>query len=170
MLSLLQRPGVRQLIKFCLVGLSSFIIDAGLLYWLHFNVGLSVAIAGTLSFLCAVTNGYFWNSRWTFQDRQRDAKKQYPKFLATNVVGWGLNLTIMTSVIVLAMRLGVMHTHRETSEILQIIATGQGKSEFSPFVLLGAKVVATVIVVAWNFTAARLWTFKKTSTDGVDSE
>jgi hypothetical protein len=76
------------------------------------------------------------------------------------VVGWGLNLTVMTLAIVMAMRLGVMHTERSTNEIIQIIATGKGKSEFSPVVLIGAKVVAAVVVVAWNFTAARLWTFK----------
>jgi putative flippase GtrA len=136
------------------------VIDAGLLSLLHYRVGLPVAVAGTLSFLCAVTNGYIWNSRWTFRDRQGDSKKQYPKFLATNVVGWGLNLTVMTLAIVMAMRLGVMHTERSTNEIIQIIATGKGKSEFSPVVLIGAKVVAAVVVVAWNFTAARLWTFK----------
>jgi putative flippase GtrA len=136
-------------------------IDAGLLSLLHYRVGLSVAVAGTLSFLCAVTNGYIWNSRWTFRDRQGDSKKQYPRFLATNAVGWVLNLSIMTFAIVMAMRLGVMNTQKTTSEIVEIIATGKGKSEFSWPVLLGAKVVATVIVVAWNFTAARLWTFRR---------
>lgn len=119
-----------------------------------------MAVAGTISFLCAVTNGFIWNSRWTFRDRQGDRRKQYPKFLATNVVGWLLNLTIMTLAIVTAMRLGVMHTQRSTPEIINLIATGQGKSEFRWPVLLGSKVVATVIVVAWNFTAARLWTFR----------
>lgn len=142
------------------MGVSSFLIDASLLSVLHYRVGMSVAVAGTISFLCAVTNGYIWNSRWTFRDRQGDSKKQYPKFLATNVVGWGLNLTIMTLTILLAMRLGVMHTQRTTSEILRLIAEGKGKSEFSWPVLMGSKVVATVIVVAWNFTAARLWTFR----------
>lgn len=160
MLSLLQRPGVRQLIKFCLVGLSSFVIDAGLLSLLHYQGGLPVAVAGTISFLFAVTNGYVWNSRWTFRDRQGDSKKQYPKFLATNVVGWILNLTIMTTAIILAMQMGFMHTQHPTGEIIQMIATGKGKSEFSPLVLLGAKVAATVIVTAWNFTAARVWTFR----------
>lgn len=135
-------------------------IDAGLLSLLHYRAELPVAVAGTLSFLCAVTNGYFWNSRWTFRNSQGDARKQYPKFLATNVVGWVLNLTIMTAAIVVAMRLGVMHSARPTGEIIRVIATGQGKSEFSPLVLIGSKIVATVIVVAWNFTAARLWTFK----------
>ncbi len=139
-------------------------IDAGLLSLLHYRVGLPVAVAGTLSFLCAVTNGYIWNSRWTFRDRQGDSKKQYPKFLATNVVGWVLNLTVMTLAIVMAMRLGLMHTERSTNEIIQIIVTGKGKSEFSPVVLIGAKVVAAVVVVAWNFTAARLWTFKASET------
>ena len=160
MLSLLQRPGIRQLIKFCLVGFSSFLIDAGLLSLLHYQVGLPVAVAGTISVLCAVTNGYIWNSRWTFGDRQGDTKKQYPRFLATNVVGWMLNLTIMTTAIIFAMRLGLMHTQHPTNEIIQLIATGKGKGEFSPLVLLGAKVAATVIVTAWNFTAARVWTFR----------
>jgi hypothetical protein len=40
-----------------------------------------------LAFLCGVTNGYVWNSRWTFRESQRDARKQAPKFLATNTVG-----------------------------------------------------------------------------------
>jgi putative flippase GtrA len=152
-LALLARPGIQQLLKFCIIGASSFVIDTGLLAFLHYKIGLSVAVANTISFIVAVTNGFIWNSRWTFKERAGDAKKQYPKFLATNIIGWILNLTIMTVAIVVAMQSGVM--------IVSIIASGQGKSEFKPIVLFGAKVIATIFVMAWNFTAAKFFTFKQ---------
>jgi putative flippase GtrA len=160
-LALLARPGIQQLLKFCIIGASSFVIDTGLLAFLHYKIGLSVAVANTISFIVAVTNGFIWNSRWTFKERAGDAKKQYPKFLATNIIGWILNLTIMTVAIVVAMQSGVMHSNKSINEIVSIIASGQGKSEFKPIVLFGAKVIATIFVMAWNFTAAKFFTFKQ---------
>lgn len=154
------RPGARQFVKFCIVGLSSTIIDFGLLNLLHYRVGLPLAVAATCSFLVAVTNGFYWNRRWTFRAGEGDAAKQYSKFIATNIVGWLLNLTIMTAALVIASRLNLTTVKEPPAEIVQLIALGQGKELFSPRAVNSAKALATVVVTAWNFTASKLWTFK----------
>ena len=160
MLALLQRPGIRQLIKFCIVGASSFAIDIGLLNLLLYRFGWPLILAKTCSFLLAVANGFYWNRRWTFRAVAGDAKAQYPKFMLTNSIGLILNLSIMTGAILLATRLGWIHANRNTGEILNLILRGEGRNAFNPMTVNVATVVATVCVTAWNFTAARLWTFK----------
>jgi putative flippase GtrA len=160
-LSLLRRPGIQQLIKFCIVGASSFTIDLGLFNLLYQKYGWSLPAAKTLSFCLAVVNGFYWNRRWTFQAGAGDAKAQYPKFLLTNTVGLVLNLSIMTGAILLAGHLGWIHANKSTGEILELIVRGEGRAAFSPLTVNAATVVATVCVTTWNFTAARLWTFKQ---------
>ena len=159
--SFVSRPGPRQFVKFCIVGATSTVIDFSLLNLLYYYVGLPLAVAATCSFLFAVTNGFYWNRRWTFRAGDGDARKQYPKFLATNVVGWLLNITIMTLALVIASHLGLTTLKRPTDEIVSLIVTGQGKDAFSPLAVNAAKACATVCVTAWNFTAAKLWTFRK---------
>ena len=161
MLSLLQRPGIRQLIKFCIVGASSLIIDLGLLNLLLFQFGWTLFPAKTCSFLLAVANGFYWNRRWTFGTHAGALKSQYPKFLLTNTVGLILNLSIMTGAILLATKRGWILANRSPEEILETILRGEGRKTFNPLTVNAAALVATVFVTAWNFTAARLWTFKR---------
>jgi putative flippase GtrA len=160
LIGIANRPAARQFIKFCIVGLSSAAIDFGLLNLLHYQAGLPVAVAATISFFIAVCNGFYWNRRWTFRAEEGDAKKQYPKFVLTNIIGWMLNLLIMTSVLVLAERMGWMQTRRTVGEIIRIILLRDGNTPFAPLALNGAKAIATLFVTAWNFSAAKFWTFK----------
>jgi putative flippase GtrA len=158
--SLASRPGPRQFVKFCIVGASSTIIDFTLLNLLHFHFGLSLPVAATGSFLVAVCNGFYWNRRWTFRAGAGDARRQYPKFVATNIVGWLLNLTIMTLALVTAAALHLTTVREAPADIIRLIAAGQGKEAFSPLAVNAAKGCATICVTAWNFSAAKLWTFK----------
>jgi putative flippase GtrA len=161
----LQRPGIRQFVKFCIVGASSTLISMSifslLIYGLHLNTVLHNALAGQpalqalvdeyrlyiqlaagIAFIFAVTNGYFWNSRWTF--RQNDParrKEQYGKFVAVNVIGLILNQIILF-VVNRALTAGK-------------VANEKG---WEPLIAFG---IATCIVVFWNFTANKLWTFKQ---------
>ena len=157
---LASRRGARQFVKFCIVGASSTIIDFGLLNFLKFTLGWPLALAASVSFLVAVCNGFYWNRRWTFRAGQGDPKRQYPKFLATNIVGWLLNLSIMTLALIGASQLGFTHVDRTPAQIVGLILTGEGKNEFSKLSVNLAKAIATVCVTAWNFSAAKFWTFK----------
>jgi putative flippase GtrA len=163
--NLLKRPSVRQLIKFCIVGASSAVIDNGLLFVLHFKMHLlSIVPAMTISFFCAVANGFYWNRRWTFGTTgttSGDTKKQYSKFALSNSIGLFLNISITTGLLVLAENLGWLHTQRSFAQVLRAVASQDRSVPFTPLVFYAAKAVATLCVMAWNFTAARLWTFKK---------
>jgi len=110
-----------------------------------------------------VTNGFIWNRRWTFRGRVGTAAKQYPKFVLTNMVGLVLNLTIMSGTLVLAARAGFAHGDFNPSQVPGMLMTAEGRKAFDPLVVFAALVVATVFVTAWNFTAARLITFRDQS-------
>jgi putative flippase GtrA len=159
--TLANRPAARQFVKFCIVGLSSFIIDIGLLNLFFYGLHWPLLLSKAFSFLVAVGNGFYWNRRWTFRATEGDAKKQYPVFVMTNTVGLILNLSIMTGMILLATRLGFIHTDRAPGEIVELILSGQGRQAFNPLTVNLATIIATVFVTAWNFTASRLWTFRQ---------
>ncbi len=152
---LMQRAGFRQLVKFCIVGASSTIIDKGLLFVLTKKLLVLSQLPwvpwfswNTLTFCLAVTNGFIWNQRWTFRAKshatsQADSRAQYVKFLATNAVGLVLNL-LMT-------------------KLFLIVFSGKvllGQSSPNPDHLMIASICGIPFVMIWNFSAAKFWTFK----------
>jgi len=154
-----QSRGIRQLVKFCIVGVSSLTIDL-----LVFNLLLDhVAPIWALSaaFVAGVSNSFFWNSRWTFAGNERNLKRQLPIFFGTNLVGFLLNTAITTGMLVLAAHLHLMETNHPPLKTLELVffrsATGQ---QFTRLSLNAAKLCAAVVVVAWNFTASKFITFR----------
>jgi len=164
---LIQRRGVRQFVKFGLVGATSTVIDFGLL-WLLLNpldlrgrllaslagwpavqqlaatYHLHRIVANSISFLVAVTNGFIWNSRWTFRGYGRGTRRlQYLRFLLVNLVGLMLNNLILSVV-----------AHAIPASLLAHLR-GLGRD---PAAMVG-KAVATAVVVFWNFGANKYWTF-----------
>lgn len=144
--SILQRRGVRQLIKFCIVGASSTVVDKGTL-WLLLNRLAPLApwwLSATLSFCFGLSNGFFWNRRWTFRAQELGGtRNQYFKFALTNTVGLILNLTI--------------------TKMFLMLLTGQvvhGDNP-APNTVLLASICAIPFVVVWNFSAAKYWTFRE---------
>jgi putative flippase GtrA len=160
--ALAARPGLAQFVKFCIVGSTSFAIDSGI-YIVLLRVGFSPALALTISFLVAVVNGFYWNRRWTYRATDGDARKQGPKFLATNAIGLMLNLSVSTLALVLAAHWGLTRTHHTPAETLQLVLfrRANGEQGFSFLALIAAKICATVVVTTWNFCAATFFTFKK---------
>ena len=144
------KPGVRQLVKFCMVGASSTVLDKGTQYGLllfgeRYAPKAPWWLWVTLSFCLAVTNGYFWNRRWTFRatgEEHGTAASQYRRFILTNAVGLGLNLVF--------------------TKLFLIAFTGQVAFSQNPDKLhvVLASLCAVPIVVVWNFAAAKFWTFK----------
>lgn len=139
---LVKRPGIRQFVKFCIIGATSMIIDVGISASLIYGLSLNPTLSKTISFLFAVTNGFFWNSRWTFRGMGSGQQHQmYTKFVMVNCVGLMLNLTLFKTVLFLY-----------TGKFF-----GQGKPEKLHFAV--ATAVAVVCVSLWNFLANKKWTF-----------
>jgi putative flippase GtrA len=139
---LIHKPAIRQFVKFCIIGATSFAIDVSISYFLTFHFLMWWVLAKTISFSLAVTNGFFWNQRWTFRAvGHRKHHEQYAMFFGVNIVGWLLNLTIMKSVFFVS------------------TGTWKGQHPTKP-VWIAATLLATAIVVFWNFFANKHWTFK----------
>ncbi len=132
--AMIQKITTIQAIKYMLVGASSAIIDIGFLFVLVEYVRLPLLLAATCAFAVAVGNGFFWNKRWTFQDKSGLILRQSAKFLLTALVGLGITLFL-----------------------LWVFVYG-----FGLWYLL-AKIIVTVIVFFWNFTLNRFWTFRDTT-------
>lgn len=154
-----QSKGVRQLVKFCVVGVSSLTVDF-LVFNLLFGHVAPIGAIGA-AFVAGVSNSFFWNSRWTFAGVKRDVKRQLPLFFATNFVGFLLSAGVTTAVLVIAAHLGLTKHHLPPMETLQLIFFRSKTSNgFSRLALNAAKICAAVVVMAWNFTASKFITFR----------
>jgi putative flippase GtrA len=143
--SLIQRRGVRQLVKFCLVGTSSAIVDKTVYYFLQnaFRF-LPWWLCQTVSFCFGLTNGFFWNRHLTFRAHSYgSARSQYTKFAITNTVGLILNLVI-TKIFLMFFTGQVVHGENPETRIVMI-----------------AGICAIPFVAIWNFSAAKYWTFRE---------
>lgn len=136
---------MRQLIKYCIVGGSSTVIDMGV-YWLLSLVCPAFIpwyVLKSVSFCFGVTNGFFWNRHWTFRARDLgSSRQQYPKFVATNLVGLILNLAL-TKVFLFFLTGKLVHATNPPARTVIL-----------------ASLCALPLIVIWNFTASRLWTFR----------
>lgn len=132
MLSIIRRRGVRQFVKFGLVGVSSFVIDAGVYFIATRFLGIYYILAKGISFIISVINSYIWNRRWTFRSENKEKAQEFVKFLTVAGIGFGLNVSIMFLAV--------------------------SRLRWPDYYGL---VLATAIVTIWNFTINKLWVFKK---------
>jgi len=166
-----QKRIVRQIAKFCIVGGTSFVIDAGLHKYLmfssiggarictEFGTWIQTLLHGTkptewqaynAAFTVfkvftgglAILNSFFWNRKWTFGIRgKEDRGQQLVKFVTVSLIGLGLNVAIAS---------GVNRILRFEDRTNWIIAT----------------IIAAAIVAIWNFSGQRLWAFRRRGSSG----
>jgi len=123
--------------RFLTVGALGTLLDFGLLSLLK-TFGFPTLLANSLSFSAGVANNFTFNRLWTFADaKQSDWRRELMQFLLVSLVGLALNNTI---VLLLESSLGQL--------------LGQPEYGYLP-----AKVIATGVVVFWNYFANRYWTF-----------
>jgi dolichyl-phosphate beta-glucosyltransferase len=128
-------------IRYSLVGIIGTVIDLTILYLLVENFAFFDRyqfLAYNISFLAAATNNFILNKFWTFQNRSRNYRKQFIKFLLVSIGGLLLTNILMPG--------------------FQYL--------FGVWYLL-AKALTSVIVMIWNFLANKLWTFRPISTKAV---
>jgi putative flippase GtrA len=79
-----------QFLRFGLVGVFGFVVDASVVYATRFWLGLYVA--GLLSFMVAASANWALNRVWTFRGQgSGPAHRQWARFMAANLVGFVLN-------------------------------------------------------------------------------
>ncbi len=98
--------------------------------------GVHYLVAAVCSFLVAVTNNYTWNRLWTFHHQRGHLVYQGFKFLLVSTVALGANLVFLQV----------------------LVALGLHK--------IAAQAIAIILVTPWNFTANKLWSFRRRKVDG----
>ena len=121
-----------QLVRFCMVGTSGYILNLAVFVLLLKGVGLHYLLAATFSFLVAVTNNYTWNRLWTFRGQRGHVAYQGLRFLVVSTIALGANLLLLH----LLVQLG--------------------------FAKVLAQAIAVILVTPLNFVGNKLWSFRPT--------
>ncbi|MBN2385942.1 MAG: GtrA family protein [Anaerolineales bacterium] len=133
--------------KFMVVGAIGAVVDFGVMNLLTHLFDTPLVIAGTLSFICAVTSNFLWNRYWTYPDsRSRPIARQLAMFFLVNVVGVFIRIPILWL---------LEPPLIETFERLDL-----APPMTSAFLAKNLTVaVAVGIVMLWNYFINRYWTY-----------
>lgn len=133
----LRRRIVRQFIKFGLVGFICSLIDWAVFFGIKFLTGWQLQylkqITKGISFTFSATFSYILNRTWTFRSTEQAVAKQASLFFVVATIGLGLN-----------------------NLIFYLITGIFGWPD------IAGLVIATLIVMFWNFSANKLLVFKNT--------
>lgn len=117
--------------RYAVVGTLGTAIDLGSLYLLVEYAHLGVMFATTIAFVLAVINNFILNKIWTFENKHKNFRKQFVKFMLVSLVG-------------LALTEGFMYFFTFIVGIWYLYA----------------KAITSLIVLTWNFLGNKHWTFK----------
>ncbi len=126
------RGNWEQLVKFCFVGATGYIVNLWVFGLLVLVLGIHYIPAAVCSFLVAVTNNYAWNRLWTFRDQRGHVAYQGMRFLVVSTLALVANLAVL------------------------YVLVRAGLPEFA------AQAVAIVLVTPINFVGNKLWSFGPT--------
>lgn len=140
------RKEVKRFVKFAIVGAAGSVTDFFVLNVLVQLIGFPLAIANTCSFVAAVMQNFTLNRLWTFpESRERHASGQLAQFAMVSLVGYGLNQLVFLTLHHLWESYWMGAFGEETGFLISYNA---------------AKLFAIGVVLFWNFTANRLWTYR----------
>ncbi|TMK68576.1 MAG: GtrA family protein [Actinobacteria bacterium] len=129
--ALRRRRNWEQLVKFCIVGASGYVVNLAVYALLLNWANLHYTLAATGSFLVAVANNYTWNRVWTFRHQRGHVGYQGLRFLIVSLIVYAANLGLLTL----------------------FVAAGLGK--------IVSQAIAIVLVTPLNFLGNKLWSFRR---------
>lgn len=134
----LSNKELARFLRFLTVGAMGTALDFSILTLLKL-AGLPTLVANSISFTAGLVNNFTLNRLWTFGDAiQSNWRRQLVQYAIVSLIGLTLNDLIVVSL-----------------ESLMGAWLGQPDWGYLP-----AKVIATGVVVFWNYFANRMWTFK----------
>lgn len=121
---------IQQIIKFGIVGVLAAIIDFGLLAILTEFLGIYYLLSAAISFIVATIFNYIASMKYVFDSRYEKGQKHQELFIFVilSLIGLGLNQVFMWFFV----EITVLH-------------------------YIIAKVLATILVMAWNFISRKIW-------------
>ncbi len=151
-----------QIIKFGVVGVLSCIIDFAVLWVLNNIFGVYYLIATFFGFMISLIFNYIASMAFVFQRKENvDRRKEFIVFMVLSLIGLGLNQLIMYVIV------DLMYAHWKWVQVFIgffydnigfLRAMTAGREELC---VMGAKVVATGIVMVYNFVTRKKFIEKK---------
>lgn len=115
------------------------------------NVAWVVLFVNAVGFVVAATCNYYLNRIWTWRSKDPNVSNEYGRFFFVSVLGLAINLV--------AIYFFANHANLELS-----LPLGDGEGYFiSNFWM--AKILATLVVMFWNFFANNFFTFREKYVD-----
>jgi putative flippase GtrA len=130
-LALRRRHNWEQLVKFCIVGATGYVVNLLVYTALLDGADFPYRLAATGSFLVAVSNNYLWNRLWTFRHRRGHFAHQGLRFFVVSLIVYVGNLVILTL----------------------LVELGLGK--------IVSQAIAIILVTPFNFAGNKLWSFRR---------
>lgn len=119
-----------QLLQFGVVGVSGYIVNLAVFAVVVGPLDVHHILAAIIAFCVAVTNNFWWNRHWTFDDAKHGhAGFQAARFFTVSAAALGINLVVL--------------------ELL--VRSGMGD--------IPAQALAVAIAMPFNFIGNKLWTF-----------
>ena len=84
-----------EVVRFCIVGGLSLIVDCGTLFCLTDFFGVHYFYSAAISFTASVIFNYWLCVKYVFKDAKKQTPKQATIFIGSSVVGLGLNQVCM---------------------------------------------------------------------------
>lgn len=125
-----EKAFLTKFLKFCVVGFSGTAIDFGLTWLCKEIFKVPKFLANAIGFVVAATSNYILNRTWTWGSTNEQVGVEYVKFFAVSLVGLGLNTLIL-------------YIFNEKLKLNFYLS----------------KVIATGVVMLWNFFANNFFTF-----------
>jgi putative flippase GtrA len=119
-----------QLVRFCLVGASGYVVNLIVFATLLRAAGLHYTAAAVGAFFLAVTNNYAWNRLWTFRVERGPVAEQGARFFVVASLSLGANLIFLGAFVALGVS------------------------------AIPAQASAIVLATPLNFLGCKLWTFR----------
>lgn len=121
---------IKKFFRFAIVGVSGTLIDFGITYMSKEIFKTSKYLANALGFFIAASSNYYLNRIWTFGSHDANMGTEYIRFFIVALIGLAINTGIIYIV------------HQRMKHNFYV-----------------GKVVATGIVLFWNFIGNAIFTF-----------
>ncbi|MDD2435554.1 MAG: GtrA family protein [Bacilli bacterium] len=122
----------KQIFKFLIVGGLAFLIDYALLYILTEYYGIYYLVSSIISFIISLIFNYIASIMFVFKTNKKEKNKNFIFFIVGSIIGLGINQIVMYVMV-----------------------------EFIHVYYMFSKIVATGVVMVWNFITRKIFIEQK---------
>lgn len=136
----MKKERLLEIIRFIIAGIAGFAVELATLILLREKLGLDTLIATPIAFILSVIVNYLLCVLWVFKGAKQQNKKKQAAFFITSAVG-----LILNEILMLLFRL----IWGEDTVLMTVFS-------FAVSLYVLNKVLATCIVMIWNYFTKRL--------------